>query len=110
MTRRSSAVPIILRMRKVSIVSPGQPPGKWRIIKSTTLNPVDGEEIEHTPCANHRRRNIEDSASNDNSDYTVTEEEWEIARAAITNNTRIPSGALAETLNAYHTILERNRV
>jgi hypothetical protein len=72
------------------------------------LNPVNGDEGERTPIAN-RRRNIEDSASNDDSDYTITEEEWEIARAAVTINTRFPSGTSAGILNAYHTILQRNR-
>jgi hypothetical protein len=66
------------------------------------LNSVNGDEGERTPRAS-RRRNV------DNSDYTITEEEWEIARAAITNNTRFPSGTSAGILNAYHTILERNR-
>jgi hypothetical protein len=38
------------------------------------LNPVDGEEGERTPRAS-RRRNVENNSSNDNSDYTITEEE-----------------------------------
>jgi hypothetical protein len=78
------------------------------------LNPVtrvDLFEGEHTPCVNHGGRcNIEASASNDDSAYTINEEEWEIARNAIANNTRIPSGASAGTHNAYHGILEKNQV
>jgi hypothetical protein len=58
------------------------------------LNSVNGDEGERTPRAN-RRRNVDNNAINDNSGYTITEEEWEIARAAITNNTRFPSGTLA---------------
>jgi hypothetical protein len=51
--------------------------------------------------------NVEASTSNDDSAYTITEEEWEISRNAIANNTRIPDGASTGTLNAYHGILER---
>jgi hypothetical protein len=68
------------------------------------LNSVDGDEGNRTPRAS-RRRNAENNANNDNNDYTITEEEWEIARAAITNNTWFPSGTSAGILNAYHTIL-----
>jgi hypothetical protein len=76
------------------------------------LNPIYGEgpsEGEHTPRVNRGCRNVGHSASNDNSDYTITEEEWEIACVVIANNTRVPSGVSAGTLNAHHTILERNR-
>jgi hypothetical protein len=71
------------------------------------LNSINEYEGERIPRAN-MRRNIEKSSSNNNSDYTITEEEWEIARASITNNIRFPSGTSAEILNAYHAILERN--
>jgi hypothetical protein len=83
----------------------------WRVAHHqiyAILNSITGDEGERTPRAN-RSRNVENSSSNDNSDYTITEEEWEISRAAITNNTRFPSGTSAGILNAYHTILERNR-
>jgi hypothetical protein len=46
------------------------------------LNPVNGEgpsEGEHTPRVNRGGcQNVENSASNDNSDYGITDEEWEI--------------------------------
>jgi hypothetical protein len=78
------------------------------------INPHRGVEIsegERTPCVNRDgRRNAEACGSNDDSAYTITGEEWEIARNAIANNTRILAGASAETLNAYHGILEKNRV
>jgi hypothetical protein len=77
------------------------------------INPIIGEELseaEHTPNNNHnRRRNVETSANNNDSAYTITNEEWEIARSAIANCTQIPIGASAGTLNAYHVILEKNR-
>jgi hypothetical protein len=38
------------------------------------LNPIDGDEGERTPHAS-RCHNVENSSSNDNSDYTITEEE-----------------------------------
>ncbi|KAK1699286.1 hypothetical protein QYE76_015983 [Lolium multiflorum] len=67
------------------------------------------EEGDRTPHAN-RRCNSENSASNDDSDYTIAEEEWEAAQDAITNNTPLPAGTSLGTLNAYQRILERNRV
>jgi hypothetical protein len=77
------------------------------------LNPITGEEIsegERTLQNNrNRRRNAETSASNDDSAYTITDEEWGIARDAIANRTPIPIGASAGTLNACHAILEKNR-
>jgi hypothetical protein len=69
----------------------------------------EGEEGERTPHAS-RYRNPENSASNDDSDYTIAEEEWAAARAAILNNTGLPSGTSVGTLNAYRSILERNQV
>jgi hypothetical protein len=78
------------------------------------INPATGGELsggECTPCVNRGGcRNVEASASIDDIAYTITEKEWEIARNAIANNTRILAGASAETLNAYHGILEKNRV
>jgi hypothetical protein len=55
------------------------------------------------------RRNFENSASNHDSDYTIAEEEWVAARAAIFNNTPHHAGTSVGTLNAYRTILEKNR-
>jgi hypothetical protein len=66
------------------------------------------EEGDRTPRAS-RRRNSENGASNDDSDYTIAEEEWEAARAAITDNTLLPTGTSVGTLNVYRSILERNR-
>jgi hypothetical protein len=77
------------------------------------LSPITGEEIsegERTPQNNrNRRRNTKASATNDDNAYTITDEEWTIARDAIANLTPIPIGASAGTLNAYHAILENNR-
>jgi hypothetical protein len=67
-----------------------------------------GEEGDRTPCSS-RRRNFENSASNHDSDYTIAEEEWVAARAAIFNNTPLHAGTSVGTLNAYRTILEKNR-
>ena len=56
-----------------------------------------------------RRLSFENSASNNNSDYTIAEEEWAAARAAVLNNTSLPAGTSVGTLNAYRSILEKNR-
>jgi hypothetical protein len=84
----------------------------WRVAHHqiyAILNAADGgEEGEQTPHVS-RRRNTENSASNDDNDYTIAEEEWVAARAAILNNTGLPSGNSVGTLNAYRSILERNR-
>jgi hypothetical protein len=86
----------------------------WRVAHHqiyAILNAADGggAEGERTPHVS-RRHNTENSASNNDSDYTIAEEEWAAARAAILNNTRLPSGTLVGTLNAYRSILETNRV
>ena len=41
---------------------------------------------------------------------SVSQSEWDAAHNAIVNNTRLPIGASAGTLSAYHSILEKNRV
>ena len=78
------------------------------------INPPTGVEIsegERTPRVNHeRRRDGEASGSNADNTYTVSREEWEVARNAVVNNTRLPIGVSAGTLSAYHVILEKNRV
>jgi hypothetical protein len=55
------------------------------------VNPVNGDEPsegEHTPHINSGGCcNIKTSANNDDRAYTITEEEWEIARNAVANNT-----------------------
>ena len=63
---------------------------------------------DHTPRSS-RRPSFENSASNNNSDYTIAEEEWAAARAAVLNNTSLPAGTSVGTLNAYRSILEKNR-
>ncbi|KAK1698062.1 hypothetical protein QYE76_014759 [Lolium multiflorum] len=52
-----------------------------------------GEEGDRTPAPPRtgRRCNFENSANN-NSDYTIVEEEWVAARAAVFNNTPLPAG------------------
>jgi hypothetical protein len=100
MTHCSSAVPIISSADE-SIDNIART-ATWKVAHHhiyDILNSGDGEEGEHAPRAS-RRRNVENSSSNDNSDYTITEEEWEAARAAITNNTRLPSRTSTGTLNA----------
>jgi hypothetical protein len=66
-----------------------------------------GDE-DHTPRSS-RRASFENSASNRDSDYTIADEEWAAARAAVLNNTPLPVGTLVGTLNAYRSILEKNR-
>ncbi|KAK1610840.1 hypothetical protein QYE76_034513 [Lolium multiflorum] len=66
-----------------------------------------GDE-EHTPRSS-RRASFENSASNRDSDYTIADEEWAAARAAVLNNTPLPAGTSVGTLNAYRSILEKNR-
>ncbi|KAK1663306.1 hypothetical protein QYE76_051465 [Lolium multiflorum] len=68
-------------------------------------NRGDGER---TPRSS-RRASFGDSASNDNSDHTITEEEWAAAKAAVLNNTPLSAGTTVGTLNAYRSILEKNR-
>jgi hypothetical protein len=67
------------------------------------------EEKEIAPPRSSRRHNYENNASNNNSDYTIAEEEWAAARAAVVNNKPLPAGTTVGTLNAYRSILERNR-
>jgi hypothetical protein len=78
------------------------------------INPVTGGELsegKRTPRVNRGGlRNVEASASNDDSAYTITGEEWEVARNAISNSTLIPAGASTRNLNVYHVILDKNRV
>ncbi|KAK1660943.1 hypothetical protein QYE76_049102 [Lolium multiflorum] len=66
-----------------------------------------GDE-DHTPRSS-RRASFENSASNRDSDYTIADEEWAAARAAVLNNTPLPAGTSVGTLNAYRSILEKNR-
>ncbi|KAK1662699.1 hypothetical protein QYE76_050858 [Lolium multiflorum] len=56
-----------------------------------------------------RRASFENSASNNNNDHTIAEEEWAAAKAAVLNNTPLPAGTTVGTLNAYRSILEKNR-
>src|SRR4051812_34585656 len=63
------------------------------------IDPVSGNEIPSVDGG-------EASASNQ---ITVTQGEWDAARQAIAHNTRLPLGVSAGTLNAYHSILEKNR-
>jgi hypothetical protein len=76
------------------------------------INPVMRVKLsegERTPRVNRGgRSNVEASANNGDNAYTITEEEWEIARNAITNNTQILARASVGTLNAYKDILEKN--
>jgi hypothetical protein len=58
-----------------------------------------GEERGLTPRSG-RRRNSENSASNDDSGCTIAAEEWEAAWNAITNNTPLPAETSVGTLNA----------
>jgi hypothetical protein len=75
---------------------------------NNTGNTGNGGGGDHTPRSS-RRYNGENSASNNNNDYTIAEEEWAAARAAVLNNTLLPAGTSVGTLNAYRSILEKNR-
>jgi hypothetical protein len=79
---------------------------------SVIINAQTGAEIssgEHTPRANdERRRDCEASGSNANTTFSVSREEWDAARNAVVNNTRLPVEVSVGTLNAYHFILEKN--
>ncbi|KAK1617433.1 hypothetical protein QYE76_022950 [Lolium multiflorum] len=75
---------------------------------NNTGNARNGGEGEHTPRSS-RRRSFGNSASNHGSDYTIAEEEWAAARAAVLNNTPLPVGASVGTLNAFREILDKNR-
>jgi hypothetical protein len=77
-------------------------------VANNTGNARNGGGGDHTPRSS-RRRSFENSASNNNSDYTIAEEEWVAARAAVLNNTPLPVGTSVGTLNAYRSILEKNR-
>ncbi|KAK1651703.1 hypothetical protein QYE76_069508 [Lolium multiflorum] len=63
---------------------------------------------DHTPRSS-RRASFENNANNRDSDYTIADEEWAAARAAVLNNTPLPAGTSVGTLNAYRSILEKNR-
>ncbi|KAK1686410.1 hypothetical protein QYE76_047258 [Lolium multiflorum] len=67
-----------------------------------------GGDGDRTPRSS-RRASFEDSASNRDSDYTIADEEWAAARTAVLNNTPLPAGTSVGTLNAYRSILEKNR-
>ena len=66
-----------------------------------------GDE-DRTPRSS-RRASFENSASNNNSDHTIAEEEWAAAKPAVLNDTPLPAGTTVGTLNAYRSILEKNR-
>ncbi|KAK1695964.1 hypothetical protein QYE76_012661 [Lolium multiflorum] len=67
-----------------------------------------GDE-DRTPRSS-RRASFENSASNNNSDHTIAEEEWAAAKAAVLNDTPLPAGTTVGTLNAYRSILEKNHM
>jgi hypothetical protein len=79
-----------------------------------TFDPEIGAEIPEggntTRTNNKHRRDGEVSGSNTNYTFSISKEEWVAARDAIVNNTSLPVGVSKGTLNAYHAILEKNRV
>ncbi|KAK1616586.1 hypothetical protein QYE76_022103 [Lolium multiflorum] len=75
---------------------------------NNTGNTRHGGDGDHTPRSS-RRASFENSASNRDSDYTIADEEWAAARAVVLNNTPLPAGTSVGTLNAYRSILEKNR-
>ncbi|KAK1669586.1 hypothetical protein QYE76_057745 [Lolium multiflorum] len=77
-------------------------------VANNTGNTRHGGDGDRTPRSS-RRASFENSASNRDSDYTIADEEWAAARAAVLNNTPLPAGTSVGTLNAYHSILEKNR-
>ncbi|KAK1695364.1 hypothetical protein QYE76_012061 [Lolium multiflorum] len=77
-------------------------------VANNTGNTRHGGDGDRTPRSS-RRASFENSASNRDSDYTITDEEWAAARTAVLNNTPLPAGTSVGTLNAYRSILEKNR-
>ncbi|KAK1649711.1 hypothetical protein QYE76_067516 [Lolium multiflorum] len=77
-------------------------------VANNTGNTRHGGDGDRTPRSS-RRASFENSASNRDSDYTIADEEWAAARAAVLNNTPLPAGTSVGTLNAYRSILEKNR-
>jgi hypothetical protein len=77
------------------------------------INPEMAAEVptgEHNPHTNvERRRDGEASGSNVNNTFSISREERAVARKTMVNNTYLPDGVSAGTLNAYRTILEKNR-
>ncbi|KAK1669328.1 hypothetical protein QYE76_057487 [Lolium multiflorum] len=58
---------------------------------NNTGNTRHGGDGDRTPRSS-RRASFENSASNRDSDYTIADEEWAAARAAVLNNTPLPAG------------------
>ncbi|KAK1662933.1 hypothetical protein QYE76_051092 [Lolium multiflorum] len=77
-------------------------------VANNTGNTRHGGDGDRTPRSS-RRASFENSASNRDSDYTIADEEWAAARTAVLNNTPLPAGTSVGTLNAYRSILEKNR-
>ncbi|KAK1695929.1 hypothetical protein QYE76_012626 [Lolium multiflorum] len=77
-------------------------------VANNTGNTRRGGDGDRTPRSS-RRASFENSASNRDSDYTIADEEWAAARTAVLNNTPLPAGTSVGTLNAYRSILEKNR-
>ncbi|KAK1629247.1 hypothetical protein QYE76_003562 [Lolium multiflorum] len=77
-------------------------------VANNTGNTRHGGSGDRTPRSS-RRASFENSASNRDSDYTIADEEWAAARTAVLNNTPLPAGTSVGTLNAYRSILEKNR-
>jgi hypothetical protein len=77
-----------------------------------TFDPDTGAKIPaggNTPRTNNeRQRDGEASGSNANSTFSVSKDEWVMARKAVVNNSSLPVGVLACNLNAYDAILEKN--
>jgi hypothetical protein len=76
-----------------------------------TFAPETGVEI--PAGGNTPRTNIEwrrdGEASGINITFSVSIEEWAAARDSMVNNTSLPVGVSACTLNTYHAIFEKNR-
>ncbi|KAK1685641.1 hypothetical protein QYE76_046489 [Lolium multiflorum] len=77
-------------------------------VANNTGNTRHRRDGDHTPRST-RRASFENSARNNNSDYTIADEEWAAAKAAVLNNTLLPAGTSVGTLNSYRSILEKNR-
>ncbi|KAK1650152.1 hypothetical protein QYE76_067957 [Lolium multiflorum] len=60
-------------------------------VANNTGNTRHGGDGDRTPRSS-RRASFENSASNRDSDYTIADEEWAAARAAVLNNTPLPAG------------------
>jgi hypothetical protein len=78
-----------------------------------TFDPDTGAEIPaggNTPRTNsERQRDAEASGNTTDNTFSISREECAAAHNTMVNNTSLPVGVSADTINVYHAILEKNR-